>query len=258
MKKEFPIIEYDGVSNNLISPYANVDQSIKLPARCVISFFGDAVRLLVNEQKLREIGSLTMESFHIPIYLAHDDIGNDVALIHGFGSGPYAAGQVEKLICLGCNKFMICGGCGVLEKGSLPGDIMIPVSAVRDEGTSYHYIEPSREIAMDASVVDVLCDYFSERNIPCKKVKTWTTDAMYRETVNMIAYRISEGCSVVEMECASFLAVAKYKNVKLGQVLYAGDDLSGIKWKSRNWKNLTEIRAFLLKNTINICGQLTN
>lgn len=257
MKRDFPIIEYDAISNNLISPKANIDQSIKLPERCVISFFGDAVSLLINEQKLSKVGSLKMESFHIPIYLTRDDLGNDVAIIHGFGSGPYAAGQLEKLICLGCKVFMICGGCGVLEKGSLPGDIMIPVSAIRDEGTSYHYVEPSREIEMEPAVVDVLCNYFSERDIPFKKVKTWTTDAMYRETADMLSYRISEGCSVVEMECASYLAVARYKNVKLGQVLYAGDDLSGIRWNSRNWKNLTDIRTFLLKHTINICGHIT-
>lgn len=256
MKRDFPILEYDAISENVIKPNANVDLSIVLPDRCVISFFGDAVQALIREKKCKYVGKLVMETFELPLYIFHDENGHNVTLLHGLGSGPYAAGQMEKLISLGCKYFMICGGCGVLERNSKTGEIFIPISAIRDEGTSYHYLPPSREIEMDAKVKKQISVFLEEKEIPYKFVKTWTTDAMYRETRDMIAQRIEEGCQVVEMECASYLAVAQYKKVILGQLLYAGDDLSGKQWDSRDWKCKTDIRKFLLKLTIDLCCRI--
>ena len=257
MKREFPITEFDAESDNVINAAANVDLSIILPERCVISFFGDAVKALIEEKNCQCIGKLMMESFEIPLYVYENEDGHDVAFLHGLGSGPYAAGQMEKLISLGSRYFMVCGGCGVLAKDSQAGEIFIPISAVRDEGTSYHYIEPSRELKMDVKVKEQISDFLKSKSIPFKYVKTWTTDAMYRETRNMIALRINEGCQVVEMECASYLAVAQYKNVVLGQLLYAGDDLSGNQWDSRNWKSKTDIRKYLLELTIDLCSMIS-
>ncbi len=256
MKRDFPIIEFDAVSDNVIDPADNVDLSIILPERCVVSFFGDAVKTLVEEENCQCIGKLVMESFEIPLYIYENENGHDVVLLHGLGSGPYAAGQMEKLISLGSKYFMVCGGCGVLEKDSKAGEIFIPISAVRDEGTSYHYIEPSRDIKMDIKVKEQISAFLENKGIPFKCVKTWTTDAMYRETRNMIDLRIKEGCQVVEMECASYLAVAQYKGVVLGQLLYAGDDLSGNQWDSRDWKSKADIRKYLLELTIDLCGMI--
>lgn len=256
MQMDFPIIEFDSVSENIIEAFANVDKSIQLPEKCVISFFGDAVQVLVEEENCEYVGTLKMETFELPLYVYCTDNEDKVAILHGLGSGPYAAGQMEKLISLGCKSFMVCGGCGVLEKGSTAGEIFIPTVAVRDEGTSYHYVKASREIDMNVNVKDEICSYLTEQGIPHKCVKTWTTDAMYRETKNMVALRRREGCQVVEMECASYLAVAQYKNVALGQLLYAGDDLSGTQWDSRDWKNRTDTRKFLLELAIKICSKI--
>lgn len=257
MKKElFPILEFDDSSENYIAAKKNIESSAILPQRCVITFFGDAVQNIVKHKQLKIIGKLKLESIIIPIYEWISRQGEPVALLHGLGGGPYAAGQIEKLVAMGCNKFMVCGGCGVLYKDSLANEIYIPTSALRDEGTSYHYVEPSREIEMKADIKDKIIDYLSFQKIPYRCVKTWTTDAIYRETVDLIRARHEEGCDVVEMECASFLAVAQYKKIDLGQILYGGDDLSGRKWDSRNWKSQIEFRMYLLELTMNICTSL--
>ena len=65
--------------------------------------------------------------------------------------------------------------------------------------------------------------------------KTWTTDALYRETREKAARRVAEGCLTVEMEAAAFFAVARFRGVTFGQLLYAGDDLSGDVWNARGW-----------------------
>lgn len=254
MKKNlFPILEFDGASENYISAEKNIEVGATLPKRCVITFFGDAVQEIVKHKKLKIIGNLKLESVIIPIYEWISEQGEKLAILHGLGSGPYAAGQVEKLVAMGCTKFMICGGCGVLYKGSLPNEIYIPTRALRDEGTSYHYVYPSREIEMKTCVRDKIVNYLSSLKIPYCCVKTWTTDAMYRETFDLIKARKKEGCEVVEMECASFFAVAQYKKIDLGQILYGGDDLSGKKWNSRNWKSHLEFRKYFLQLAIDLC-----
>ena len=230
-----------------------MDLSFSLPKRCVISFFGDAVQEYVHENGCEMAGSLRMETYSIPVYSIEDEHSESVALLHAFGSGSYGAAQIEKLIALGCNTFFVCGGCGVLVKGSQTGDLYIPIAAVRDEGTSYHYVKPARDIKMDPAIVETMCNYLSSEGIPYQCVKTWTTDAIYRETRDMVSLRVNEGCSVVDMECASYLAVAQYKHVKLGQLLYAGDDLSGLKWDGRDWKSKKDVRKALLSLSINLC-----
>lgn len=89
-------------------------------------------------------------------------------------------------------------------------------------------------------------DTLDSMNIPYITGKTWTTDAIYRETADMIELRRSEGCITVEMETAAFLAVSKYYNIPLTQLLYAGDDLSGEKWDSRNWNEQKSVRRNLI------------
>ena len=250
-QEPYPILELDNISDTVIDIGRNIDSDKPLPERCVISFFGEAVKEYVSKNNCRQIGSLKLETFVLPIY--EIVVRNEqIALIHALGSGPYAAGQIEKLSAMGSNTFMVCGGCGVLEKGSKCGDIYVPASAVRDEGTSYHYVAPSREIEMNHGVCDKICAYLIEHAIPYKRVKTWTTDAMYRETADMIEMRKREGCSIVDMECASFFAVAQQKNLKLGQIFYAGDDLSSKKWDSRNWKSNFGARGYLLALSIGI------
>jgi uridine phosphorylase len=75
--------------------------------------------------------------------------------------------------------------------------------------------------------------------------KTWTTDAPYRETPFKIAKRKGEGCLIVEMESAGMMAVAQFRGVVFGQVLYAGDDLSGTEWDNREWQSRDDIRERL-------------
>ena len=86
--------------------------------------------------------------------------------------------------------------------------------------------------------------------------KTWTTDAFYRETEDKVALRVSEGCVTVEMEAAAFYAVAKFRNVILGQILFGGDDLSGVEWDSRRWVSREDIMRGLVEVSLKACINL--
>ena len=72
----------------------------------------------------------------------------------------------------------------------------------------------------------------------------------------MIKYRKEEGAKMVEMEQAGCIAVCKFRNVKYGAILYAGDDVSGKEWDNRDWAQRYGIRSFLLKTCKDIVKQL--
>lgn len=169
---------------------------------------------------------------------------------------PVAARQIEDLTAKGCTKYMICGDCGVLDEKIVVGHLILPVKAIRDEGTSYHYIKPSREIEMDNEVVDIIARVLEKNKIPYLKGKTWTTDAIYRETRRKTENRKKEGCLTVKMEAATYLAVAKFNQVKLGQILHAGDNLDAQIWDRRKLKEKINARYEILKLTIECCYKM--
>jgi len=139
------------------------------------------------------------------------------------------------VIATGCSKFVACGGAGAVVPGLALGHVVVPDAAVRDEGTSYHYLPASREVGADPAAIAVLSAVLDQAGVPYVVGKTWTTDGVYRETQAKIAARRAEGCITVEMETAAFLAVARHRQVRFAQYLYAGDDLSGETWDHRHW-----------------------
>lgn len=126
--------------------------------------------------------------------------------------------------------------------------IIVPVSAVRDEGTSYHYVAPSPEIEADSHSIQILENVLKNCGYPYVKGKTWTSDAIYRETIPAIRERRREGCLAAEMECASMLAVSKYRQIPFIQFLYGADNLSSDKWEIRdlNLYGLTNAEKYMV------------
>ena len=253
LKNEYPVCEFDTGRNPVIHPTNFLAES--LPERCVITFLRRELDQFVAKNNLPVIGHLNSEVLDIPVY--EYAYGADrLCITMAFCGGPGAAVTLEELHAMGCKKFIVCGGAGALTKDSQVGEIIVPVSAVRDEGTSYHYIEPSREIECHKEAVGIAVSCLKQMGIPFKTGKTWTNDAIYRETPEMVALRRNEGCITVEMEAAAFFAVSQYYNIPLAQLLYAGDDVSGEVWDSRNWNTQESIRYHLISTAVEIVKRL--
>lgn len=86
---------------------------------------------------------------------------------------PACVAGFEEIIAMGAKKFVLFGSCGVLDDDNVKDNIIIPVSAVRDEGTSYHYIAPSSEIEADPHSVQILESVLSSCGYPYVKGKTF-------------------------------------------------------------------------------------
>ncbi len=219
-------------------------RSRDVPEHCVISFFGEVIDKVATGHKARVIVENRWEDGSHPLYEIEYK-GQRLAFFHPGVGAPLSASLLEEVIAFGCRKFIVCGGCGVLEKEIAVGHLVVVSGAVRDEGISYHYLPPSREVKANEVAVEGLVKELAKRGMPYLVGKTWTTDAPYRETPNKIAKRREEGCLTVEMEAAGMMAVAEFRDVILGQVLYGGDDLSGETWDSRQWQSRSEIREQL-------------
>lgn len=135
---------------------------------------------------------------------------------------------------MGAKKFVLFDSCEVLDDDNVKNKLIIPISAIRDESTSYHYIAPSPEIEANPHSVKILESVLSNCGYPYIKGKTWTSDAIYRETLPLIQECKQEGCIAVEMECASMLSVAKYCHIPFIQFLYGADDISSEIWNIRD------------------------
>jgi len=248
---DFPILEFDEDRNAFIRP-ERIIKPIDISERAVICFFTDAIEKLLAEYPHKIVTHLKGEGLTLPVYEL-DYNGKPVVLVQAIVGAPLAAAHIEELTAYGCRKYMACGGCGVLQKDIALGHLIIPISAVRDEGTSYHYLPPSREVEMEEHTVKIIEETLTENGIPYLKGKTWTTDAFFRETPAKIKRRKEEGCIAVDMEASAFIAVAKYNNVSFGQIFYAGDNLGGDEWDGRKWHDRTDIRELVLKLSIEAC-----
>lgn len=140
----YPVCEYDTSKESIIKPSDFLKKC--LPEKCVITFFRKELDNFVNAHYLAVIGHLHSEVLDIPIY-EYPGENESICITMPFCTAPGAAGTIEELHAMGCNVFVICGGAGALVKGSTVGQIILPTSAVRDEGTSFHYVAPSREIS---------------------------------------------------------------------------------------------------------------
>ena len=235
MKKEFPILEYDHNRAAVIMP-GNLYKPVEHDGCAVLCFFWEVLRDLLAAGRLEIVATDPSEWGPVNTYLLLHKNRKLLVLHPGVGA-PFAAGSLETLIARGSKRIIACGGAGVLKKEIARGHLVVPNSAVRDEGTSYHYLPAAREIDINRAALRAITDTLDNHHCPYLTGKTWTTDGIFRETPAKVAHRRDEGCITVEMECAAFAAVAQFRGVAFGQILYGGDDVSSEQWDSRDWEN---------------------
>ena len=217
----------------LFNPSDTTKKVDNFPEICVSTFSENIIKKFSSLRSTEAIAELYTANGRIPVYkIRYKD--TDIAFYLSRVGAPACVAGFEEIVAMGARKFVLFGSCGVLDDERVKDNLILPVSAVRDEGTSYHYIVPSPEIEADPHSVRIAETVLASCGYPYIKGKTWTSDAIYRETLPLIQERRQEGCLVVEMECASMLAVAKYRHIPFIQFLYGADNLSSDTWEIRD------------------------
>ena len=224
-KHELPILEYDDTSLEVIAPNHDITE-LKLPEKCLFAFLSDEVHEYAKAHQAEVVEELITFSHPVKIYVLHEG-DEDICLVQSIVGAPASAMILDSLIACGCKKIIATGSCGVLDE--IPENVfLVPTKALRDEGISYHYLPASRTIALDEEPVAAIENCFKKHNLPFITCTTWTTDGFFRETKDMVQYRLKEGCRVVEMECAALAACSRKRGAEFGQFLFTGDSLANV------------------------------
>ncbi len=228
------LLEDDSAEPPLFGPLPHDPPVRDFPAAVVLCFFHEVVTALATHPGPRVLTTLTSVASENPVWQIDVD-GRPVAVVRPSMGAPATVAVLEELIALGGRCFVAVGGAGALLPDLVLGHAVVVSGAVRDEGTSFHYLPPARTVDADPAGVDVLQRVLTAAGVPYLTARTWTTNAIYRETRTRIARRVGEGCTTVEMEAAALITAARHHRVSFAQLLYAADSLAGEKWDHRGW-----------------------
>jgi uridine phosphorylase len=155
-----------------------------------------------------------------------------VAILTNFGGGaPIVAELAEELVAMGLRKMVLMTWGGALQPELQPGDIVVCNQAIRDDGTSHHYLPPGKCVDADAALVESLSAAIRSRGGVYTTGATWTTDAPYRETRAEVEQYQKDGVKVVEMESSGLFTIGQVRGVQTASVVVVMDSLATFEWK---------------------------
>ncbi len=214
-------------ADQLVSPIEG------FPEICVSTFSDEIISVFAKAETTVKIAELHSANGTIPVYkLTYN--GCEIAFYKSMVGAPACVCQCEEVLAMGVKKLVFFGSCGVLDNERVGQRLIVPSAAIRDEGTSYHYVAPSEEISLDPYWLNVLKEVFDELKIDYVEGKTWTTDGAYRETIEAVQSHRAAGCLCVEMECSALAAMTQVRKVPFVQFLYGADSLSSDTWEMRD------------------------
>ncbi len=250
---DLPLTENDLASPGVLEPTA-IYRHTGAPAALVLCFFPE----VVEEHGASATVHHRLRSHYGRRPLFETDVdGERVAFAAAAVGAPGAVLILEEAIARGCRDVITVGAAGALVDGLDVGHPIVVHSAVRDEGTSLHYLPPSRTVQAHPDAVAAIAEALEQAGVPYTRGRTWTTDALFRETRRRVERRVSEGCITVEMEAAAFFAVGAYRDVRVGALLFAGDSLHGGRWDHRRWLSATAAHDALFTLALDAAVRLT-
>lgn len=245
---------FDFNGEEIIKAKNNVRMIENFPTTLLVVFSAKVCNLFLSKYDAIKIGALFAGGQELPIY-QFEYRGIKLGFFNTVLGGAGSAALLEELIALGAEKLIYFGSCGALHRETVEGRLLVPTAAYRDEGVSYHYAEASDYLEIETA--SALMQILDDMHISYNATKTWTTDAFYRETRSNLEKRKAEGCGVVEMECASIMAVGQFRKKKVYQFLYAADCLADSDWDKRILGNMpTDLRERILLVAIEVATRL--
>ena len=207
-----PLLEHDPVEPPVFLPgnlleAARVRKGLPktaVPSGCLLDFDGELVEHLVATG--RAVADPAWPCFHTRLFRWKAE-GAEYGVIGGTIGAPFAVLVAEELFALGCRALVSISSAGLIAPDLSPPFFLLIEKALRDEGTSHHYLSAGRFSIASPSLMEGVARRMEKTRIPVLKGTSWTTDAPFRETETLIAARREEGVLSVEMEAAALLAL---------------------------------------------------
>lgn len=220
-------------SKRMLEPSQIYDQK-HIADVCVVTFSIHVKEHVLENYACETVASVRFANGEIPIYFLKNE--NVLFYLSPIGAAISGAALEEVHCVTGANHFIFFGSCGLLDE-TYKNQIIIPSSAYREEGFSYHYEKPSDyiEIKNHAYLKKVL----DANNVENVTGKVWTTDAIFMETIDKVNKRREEGCLCVDMESSGLQALANYLDINFYIFFFTGDILKDV-WDQADIGNQKE------------------
>ena len=199
---------------------------IEPPKGVILTFQPKLMEYITQNYTVKKIEDLIRE-----FYLLETSQGN-IGICGNFGIGaPSAAILIEELASFGVRRFISVGTAGALQKDLILGTTVVCDRAIRDEGTSYHYMPAGKYSHPSERLNQKIKESIEKMGLEYTSGTSWTTDAPFRETIKEIEHYKEEGVLTVDMEASAIFAVAHALNVNAGAIFTISDYLGEKEWK---------------------------
>ncbi len=178
----------------------------RVPAGCLLDMDGELVERLVASG--RAVRDPAWPCFHTRLF--RWTMGDaEVGVVGGTVGAPFAVLVAEELFASGCEVLVSISSAGIIASDAQPPFFVLIERALRDEGTSYHYLPAARYAEADPGLTDAVARALAGTGPRLVRGASWTTDAPFRESAPLIAALRAEGILSVEMEAAAVLAMGR-------------------------------------------------
>lgn len=182
----------------------------------------------ISQAKKRDFSDMKLYN----LYQTEEDPEVLVTLTGPFLGAPQAVMGMEKMIALGAQRIWTVGWCGSLQPNLRIGDLVMPSTALSEEGTSHHYPIGENVPSTDEELGQILGEALAKQKQSFVRGPVWTTDAPYRETPLKVKAYQERDILAVEMEMSALMTLAIYRAVKLSGLLVVSDELFDLEWHS--------------------------
>ena len=156
--------KYPQEKRAFINPEDLTKQNPDFPALCVSTFSFGIIDKLASLDSVEIIDHLYTANGSVPVYqIIYKN--TPIAFYLSRVGAPACIAGIEEIIALGAKKIVLFGSCGILDN-SADNKIIIPTSAVRDEGTSYHYLEATDEVFADQNSINKMAKCLEKCGYP--------------------------------------------------------------------------------------------
>ena len=246
---------FDNTSEEILKPSNLINKEEYFPEIVIVTFSEKMLKAILNNYKSETISSISAGYKHL-IYKTRYGVKEIAFYMTSIGA-PVTVGLIEEILVKGGKKILLFGSCGSLDNNITDGHIVVPTHAYRDEGTSYHYVSADEGDFIKVKTAKRIREILEELKVPVISGKTWTTDAIYRETRKNMELRKNQGCITVEMECAAVMAMAQFRKAEIYQFLYTADNLDCEEWEARLLGNLPDdFRERYIKIAFEVASRL--
>lgn len=196
-----------------------------VPPLCVLDFDGDLSDHLAEQHMSSPRSSWAC--FHTSMRVA-DIAGTPCGIVPRTIGGPYAVLIAEQLWAAGAKLIVGLTSAGRVSPNLPLPSIVVVNEAIRDEGTSLHYVPPTASVRTPSmSIVERLITELSAVAPHVCQGRVWTTDAPYRETREQLDYWATQNVLAVEMQAASLFAFAEARRAPVAVVALVSNSVDG-------------------------------